>query len=108
MTPRSGRDYNIRKREFLSYDIREYGNHFAMNPARTIIQGDGRDGSAPFIYFYYIKPGTNRVDTVKMFKHRSTSNTEAVHPHASFINDADLIFNSDADGNGNVYLLREK
>ena len=43
-----------------------------------------------------------------MFKHRSTSVTESVHPHAAFINDTDLIFNSDAAGNGDVYLLREK
>ncbi|MFD5831629.1 TolB family protein [Lentzea sp. NPDC060358] len=100
--------YNIRKEEFLSYDIEQSSNHFAMNPARTIIQGDGHKGSTPYIYFYYIRPGTNKVDTVQMFKHRSTSETESVHPHASFINDTDLIFNSDADGNGNVYLLREK
>jgi hypothetical protein len=79
-----------------------------MNPAQTIIQGDGHKDSTPYIYYYYIKPGTNKVDTVKMFKHRSTSNTESVHPHAAFINDTDLIFNSDADGNGNVYLLRKK
>jgi WD40 repeat protein len=107
-TPEQVVTYNIRKEKFLSYDIREYSNHFAMNPAQTIIEGDGRDGATPYIYYYYIKPGTNKVDTVKMFKHRSTSATESVHPHAAFVNDTDLIFNSDADGNGNVYLLREK
>ncbi|HEX7307880.1 hypothetical protein [Lentzea sp.] len=107
-TPDQVVTYNIRKEEFFSYDIKEDSNHFAMNPARTIIQGDGRKDSAPYIFFYYIRPGTNKVDTVRMFKHRSSSETESVHPHASFINDTDLIFNSDADGNGNVYLLREK
>ncbi|KOV90088.1 hypothetical protein [Nocardia sp. NRRL S-836] len=107
-TPEQVVTYNIRKEEFFSYDIRDRSNHFAMNPARTIIQGDGHDESAPYIYYYYIKPGTNKVDTVKMFKHRSSSDSESVHPHAAFINDTDLIFNSDAAGNGDVYLLREK
>ncbi|MGW4485144.1 hypothetical protein ACWEOE_15065 [Amycolatopsis sp. NPDC004368] len=100
--------YNIRKDEFFSYDIPEYSNHFAMNDSRTIIEGDGRDGETPYIYFYYTKPNKNKVETVRMFKHRSSSETESVHPHAAFINDTDLIFNSDADGDGNVYLLREK
>jgi len=106
-TPEQVVTYNIRKEKFFSYDIREYSNHFAMNPAQTIIEGDGGK-ETQYIFFYYIKPGTNKVDTVKMFKHRSSSATESVHPHAAFINDTDLIFNSDADGNGNVYLLREK
>jgi Tol biopolymer transport system component len=106
-TPEQVVTYNIRKNDFFSYDILEYSNHFAMNPARTIIQGDGGKEER-YIYYYYIRSGTNRVDTVKMFKHRSTSKTESVHPHAAFINDTDLIFNSDADGDGNVYLLREK
>lgn len=107
-TPQQVVTYNIRKEEFFSYDIRDSSNHFAMNHAQTIIQGDGHADSAPYIYYYYIKPGTNKVDTVKMFKHRSTSHSESVHPHAAFINNTDLIFNSDADGNGNVYLLRKK
>ncbi|MCS7482934.1 oligogalacturonate lyase family protein [Umezawaea endophytica] len=106
-TPEQVVTYNIRKERFFSYDIREYSNHFAMNPAQTIIEGDG-GGETPYIFYYYIRPGTNKVDTVKMFKHRSSSASESVHPHAAFINDTDLIFNSDADGNGNVYLLKKK
>ncbi|WNV85191.1 hypothetical protein [Umezawaea sp. Da 62-37] len=107
-TPEQVVTYNIRKERFFSHDIREDSNHFAMNPAQTIIEGDGHGGETPSIFHYYIKPGTNKVDTVKMFKHRSSSDTESVHPHTAFINDTDLIFNSDADGNGNVYLLEKK
>ena len=106
-TPEQVVTYNIRKERFFSYDIREYSNHFAMNPAQTIIEGDG-GSEKPYIFYYKIKPGTNKVDTVKMFKHRSSSASESVHPHAAFINDTDLIFNSDADGNGNAYLLKRK
>lgn len=106
-TPEQVVTYNIRKERFLSYDTQEYSNHFAMNPSQTIIEGDGGEDT-PYIFYYYIKPGTTKVDTVKMFKHRSSSKEESVHPHGAFINDTDLIFNSDADGNGNVYLLREK
>jgi hypothetical protein len=43
-----------------------------------------------------------------MFKHDSSSKEEVVHPHAAFINNHDLIFNSDADDSGDVYLLRRK
>jgi hypothetical protein len=49
---------------------------------------------------------STKVDTGKMCKHRSSSTTKSLHPHAAFINDTDLIFNSEADGN--VYLLRQK
>ncbi len=107
-TPEQVVTYNIRKERFFSYDIRDYSNHFAMNPSQTIIEGDGGTDDSRYIYYYYIKPGTDKVDTVKMFKHRSSSSSESVHPHGAFINDTDLIFNSDADGDGNVYLLREK
>ncbi|WP_326836307.1 hypothetical protein VSH64_15580 [Amycolatopsis rhabdoformis] len=109
-TPEQVVTYNIRKKEFLSYDILDYSNHFAMNDSRTIIEGDGQKDDAPYIYYYYIKPNKNKVDAVKMFKHNSTSKTESVHPHAAFINDTDVIFNSDAghEGKGDVYLLREK
>lgn len=112
-TPEQVVTYNIRNEQFFSYDIREYSNHFAMNPSRTIIEGDGGDETT-CIYYYYIKPGTDKVDTKKMFKHRSSSDSESVHPHAAFINDTDPVFNSDADGkgngngDGNVYLLRKK
>lgn len=107
-TPEQVVTFNIRARQYVKYDILKYSNHFAMNPSQTRIQGDGSKDD-PHIYYYDINPGDNKVDIRKMFKHRSSSEEEAVHPHAAFINDTDLIFNSDAGrDNGDVYLLRKK
>ncbi len=106
-TPEQVVTYNIRAERYVKYDILKYSNHFAMNPAQTRIQGDGSPDDR-YIYYYEIDPGTNKVDPRKMFKHRSSSNEEEVHPHAAFITNTDLIFNSDADGSGDAYLLRKK
>ncbi len=50
-TPEQVVTYNIRKERFFSYDIREYSNHFAINPTQTIIEGDG-NGNSTYIYYY--------------------------------------------------------
>ncbi len=99
--------YHLRAGRYVDYDIPKRGNHFAINPSQTLLQSDG-SGSDRNIYYYEIDRDGNTVDYRKMFEHDSSSDEESVHPHAAFINDTDLIFNSDADGNGNVYLLREK
>lgn len=104
-------NFNTRTEKYTKYKIEKYSNHFAMNPSQTIIEGDGNgEGSSDnhYIYYYKIEPGSNTPDVKKMFEHGSTSHTEQVHPHAAFINNTDLIFNSDASGNGDAYLLKKK
>lgn len=99
--------YNTSTKQYIKYDLPYYGNHFAMNPAGTILQGDGNP-SDPYITYFYIDHNTQKLNPVKMFKHNSSSTNEDWHPHGVFINDTDLLFNSDAAGNGDVYLLRKK
>jgi hypothetical protein len=105
--PRQIVTYDIRKERYLKYDIPVPGNHFAWNPAQTVLQSDGV-GDDSYIYYYKINPDDHTVDSKRMCKHDSSSKEEVVHPHAAFINNHDLIFNSDADDSGDVYLLRRK
>lgn len=99
--------YNTATDKYVYYILPNYGNHFAINPSQTIFQGDGGP-SDRYIYYFAINPINNKLTATKMFWHNSSSSSQLWHPHAIFINDTDLIFNSDADGNGNVYLLRKK
>ena len=105
--PRQIVTYNIRNERYVRYDIPEDGNHFAWNPAQTILQSDGSGGDR-YIYYYKINPDNDTVDSKKMYKHDGSFDEEAVHPHAAFINNHDLIFNSDRADNGDVYLLKKK
>lgn len=105
--PRQIVTYDIRKERYLKYDIPDTGNHFAWNPIQTVLQSDGTKKD-PYIYYHKIDPNTNTVGSKKMYKHGSSSEEEVVHPHAAFINNHDLIFNSDSDDSGDVYLLRRK
>jgi len=105
--PRQIVTYDIRKERYVKYNIPESGNHFAWNPIQTVFQSDGA-GDDRYIYYYKIDPDNHTVDSKKMYKHDSSSKEEVVHPHAAFINNHDLIFNSDSDGSGDVYLLRRK
>ena len=100
-------NYDTESDEYIKYHIDKYSNHFAMNPAQTTIEGDGSPHT-PYIYYYTVEPGDNTPHYEEMFEHGSSSDSEQVHPHAAFVNDTDLIFNSDRDGDGNVYLLRKK
>jgi Tol biopolymer transport system component len=98
--------YDTEKDSYTKYSMPTYSNHCAINPSSTIVQGDG-NANNPYIYYYAISPKSNTLNAVKMFKHNSSFSDELWHPHASFINDTDLIFNSDAGGNSNIYLLRK-
>jgi hypothetical protein len=100
--------YNMQKDTYAKYNMPTYSNHCAVNPSANIIAGDG-NANNPYIYYYTINPNSDTINAVKMFKHNSTFSDERWHPHGNFINDTDLIFNSDADGKdkGNVYLLRK-
>jgi hypothetical protein len=106
--PRQIVSYDIRSEGFVIYDLPVDGNHFAMNPAQTILQSDGIKDKDNYIYYYKINPDDNTLDAKRMYKHDSSSDEESVHPHAAFINNHDLIFNSDRDDSGDVYLLRRK
>lgn len=106
--PREIVSYDIRKERFVIYEVPVDGNHFAMNPAQTILQSDGIKDKDNHIYYYRINPDDNTLTAKRMYKHDSSSDEESVHPHAAFINNHDLIFNSDRDGSGDVYLLRRK
>ncbi|NBH09520.1 hypothetical protein [Amycolatopsis sp. SID8362] len=99
--------YSIQAAGYSNYPLTRYSNHVAMNPSGTWIQGDGGP-SDRYIYYYVINPRNNTVARQTMFKHDSTSSNELWHPHATFINDTDVIFNSDKDNpgkSGDIYLL---
>ncbi len=102
--------YETKKEKRTTFDVFEKGNHFAMNPTGSLLQGDGQTPSDPYIYYFTPTDNGGTVGT-KMFKHDCSDEShdnELLHPHASFINNTDLIFNSDRSGNGDVYLLRKK
>lgn len=104
--PKKVATYDTRSGEYVKYNLDDSNNHFAMNASQNVIQGDGSKEER-YIYYYSIEPGDNTPDGKKMFEHGSSSESELVHPHAAFINDTDLIFNSDLAGNGDAYLLRK-
>lgn len=99
--------YNTQTKEYGYYKINPRGNHFAVNPATTFLQNDGEPKDKS-IYYYPLKPGNDQPVAIRMFAHNSSSSDELWHPHGVFINDTDLLFNSDMGGKGNVYLLRKK
>ena len=102
--------YNTKKDKFTRFDIYEKGNHFAMNSTGSLLQGDGQTPNDPYIYYFTLNENGS-VEGKKMFKHDCSEagrNNEDLHPHAAFINNTDLIFNSDRSGSGDVYLLRKK
>jgi hypothetical protein len=71
-----------------------------------MFQSDGSPSKPDITYFTINQDST--LTAKKMFTHGSSSSDETWHPHAAFINSTDLVFNSDRDGNGNIYLLRRK
>jgi hypothetical protein len=104
-------------------------SHLAMNPSGTLLQGDGgNDEDSSFIYYYEINSQGDVKKPWAMFQHGSCKDHgERFHPHADFINETDVLFNSDAfflrdpdgkcedpgedekdKGDGNIYLLRKK
>ncbi len=98
--------YNTRTGYKKSFTVPVTGNHFAINSTMTTFQSDGSSNKPDITYFIINPDGT--LTAKKMFRHGSSSSSETWHPHAAFINSTDLVFNSDRDGNGNIYLLRKK
>ena len=97
---------DVRDGSFHEYATPYRDGHTQASHAGSLFVGDGSE-KEPFISLYELKDG--QLTGRHLFRHGSSFSQQYWHPHPSFApDDSTILFTSNRNGNGDVYLIKLK